>query len=175
MRGEPEMPLTIDGLLPAKFNESYDRRVQRSQAEAERKLAVIVEAAAKGKLRTPGEIKAVAKKLGLSEKEIQRVKWDSRTVKMVREALQKRMVYGLADTLDTQVERAKESTVAWKALAQGAQVLENGGVTVQHNTLIDRRNIGNTVSDRQFFNQYWDRSAKKIEARAEIVEEDTAQ
>ena len=170
---DPEMPLTIDGLLPAKFGESYERRCTRSQAEAERKLAVIVEAAAKGKLRTPGEIKQVAKKLGLPEREIQRVKWDSRTVKLVREALQKRMVYGLADTLESQVERAKESTVAWKALAQGAQVLESGGVTVQNTTLIDRRNLGDTVSDRSFFNQFWDRSTKKIEAKAEIVEDDT--
>lgn len=171
---EHEGPRTIQSLLPAKFGETYERRCKRSQEEAERKLAVIVEAAAKGKLRTPGEIKAIAKRVGLPEKEIDRVKWDKRTVAMIRDRLQARMVHGLAETLDSQVERAKESTVAWKALAQGAQVLDNGGVKVNVNTMIDRRNIGDTASDRKFFDKFWDKSTSRIVEDAQVIDESPA-
>lgn len=169
----PEKPLNvIDGLLPATWvGETLEARQSRSQKEAERKLTAIVSALARGRLRTPGAIRDMAKKLGLTEAAVRRVKWDKRTTEMVRQRVQQMAVYGIAEALPQQVERAKESTQGWKALAQAAQVLDDGGVKVTNNTLIDRRDMGDTNSDRKFFESYH----RRIETNARLVDEGETQ
>ena len=73
--------------------------------------------------------------------------------------------YATAAALSSQAELAKQDSHAFQNLAKIAGVLETGGPRIQVNTAVDARTVGNTHSDRQFFQQYQNRvEAAQVEA-----------
>lgn len=73
--------------------------------------------------------------------------------------------YATAQALSSQAELAKENVIAFQNLAKIAGVLDSGGPKIQVNTAVDARTVGNTESDRRFFQQYQNRvEAAQVEA-----------
>lgn len=72
--------------------------------------------------------------------------------------------YATAAALSSQAELAKENAIAFQNLAKIAGVLDTSP-KIQVNTAVDARTVGNTESDRRFFQQYQNRvEAAKVEA-----------
>lgn len=75
--------------------------------------------------------------------------------------------YGTALGLHAQIRKAEEGdNSSFQALAKIAGVMESGGPKIQVNTAVDARTVGDTNSDRKFFEQYRQRVENRVEQPA---------
>lgn len=116
---------------------------------AENRLVV---ALANGDLNTPKKVARLAADLGWQvdflESRLMRQDIRNKVIARIRlKALQ-----AVASSIDSQAEAAKTDLQAYKLMLQTAEVLTVGGPNV--NVAIDARKVGDTNSDRRFFESY---------------------
>lgn len=146
-------------LVPKPWESYADLNKRLEEANAKRREA-LAEALAAGKLRTPSQIKAMALKLGCTPESVEAERLTPAMAAKVAEMVRSHAVYATAEALPYQAELAKESTPAFIAVAKVGKVLESQGVQV--NTYVDKRNGGDDMGDRQFFQNFHKRSQLKI-------------
>lgn len=150
----PERPL-----IPKPWETWADVNKRIEDANAARRQA-LAEALAEGKLRTPGQIKAMAIKLGCEPEEVERERLTPAMAAKVAEMVRSAAVYATAEALPYQAELAKENTPAFIAVAKVGKVLESQGVQV--NTYVDKRNGGDDMGDALWFKGFQQRTNQRL-------------
>jgi hypothetical protein len=122
----------------------------------------LVKALARGDLNTPQKVARLASQLGWQvdflESRLNRSDIRLRVIAQIR----LRALQATAAAIDSQAELAKTDIAAFKVMLQTAEVLTVGGPSV--NVAIDARKVGDTNSDRRFFESYH----RRIEAHMEV-------
>ena len=152
----------IDSPVKPKWNESADEWLERSAKVTQTKRDILAEAFANGQARTPAQIRKLAKLIGHSEREIRMWKADSRFNAMITERLRTRALHAACEALDSQAEKAHEDTNAFAHILKVAEIIKPTGPLVQTNTVIDQRRVGDTDSDKAFFQQFRNRVEKRL-------------
>ena len=159
----------IDSPVKPKWDESSDEWLERSAQITRKKIDVLADAFANGEARTPAQIRKLAKAIGHSEREVKMWKQDARFNSMVTERLRTRALHAACEALDGQTAAAVAGNpIAFDKLIKVAEVVKPAGPTIQTNTLIDARKVGDTDSDKAFFHQFRNR----VEKRLPVVESD---
>lgn len=140
---------------PAK--EGDPKHVMKWREQIDHRLEVLSEV-----LSTGVNTKAIAKAARRLKVRPEVVRYWIKEPQVIKDAAR----YGTALALHAQVNKAQEGdSIAFKTVAQIAGVLETGGPKIQVNTAVDARTVGNTESDRRFFQQYQNRvEAAQVEA-----------
>ncbi len=166
--GDIEPPILPQGIeveherakiVPTPWQDWASINEQASKASAEKK-EWLAEQLALGKLKTKPQVKAALIHLGCDEAEIERQRMTPAMAAHVAEKLRAIAVYATAEALPYQAELAKENTNAFIAVAKMGEVLKAQGVQV--NTYVDKRNGGDDMGDRQFFQNFHKRNQLKI-------------
>jgi hypothetical protein len=155
-----------DSMVPGRFESRWAKQME----EKRDKLA---QAIAHGLLKTKAQRKALAQELQVSVEHVEGWILHPELMPRVTDIIRLRALHATAEALDAQTGKAQEGDVAaFKALAQVAKVLEPGGVKVQSNTFIDKRDMGDNDSDRKFFDRFQKRSQGKFQIVEGTVAED---
>ena len=153
----------IDSPVAPNWNETSDEWLERSAAITRKKVEILADAFASGEARTPAQIRRLALKIGHSEAEIKMWKQDARFNAMITERLRTRALHAACEALDGMTDKAVEGdSMAFDKLIKVAEVVKPAGPTIQTNTLIDQRRIGDTDSDKAFFMQFRNRVEKRL-------------
>ena len=173
-----EVPMLIPGSMldspvAPKWNESSDEWLERSAKITKAKIDVLSEAFANGQCRTPGQIKRLAEEIGHSEREILMWKSDPRFRERITELLRTRALHAACETLDSVAAKAgnEGDPQAFDRLLKVAEVVKPAGPTIQTNTLIDQRRVGDTDSDKAFFMQFRNRVEKRLPVQSNHIKE----
>ena len=167
------LPTVPSWWIPGQALEEYEAGFQRDEAH---RLEAISTAAANGKLKTPGQVKRLAARLGCTARHILKYQTNKIMVDRVTELIRMKAVYGAAEALPSQIERAHEDPVAFKTVLQVGRILEQGaGSKTQVNVAIDRRNGGDNESAAKFVERFRERGLMRVgnnvnKAKAEDVE-----
>lgn len=153
----------IDSPVAPRWDETSDEWLERSAKVTRAKIDVLADAFANGEARTPAQIRRLALKIGHSEAEVKMWKQDSRFNAMVTERLRTRALHAACEALDGMTDKAVEGdSMAFDKLIKVAEVVKPAGPTIQTNTLIDQRRVGDTDSDKAFFQQFRNRVEKRL-------------
>ena len=153
----------IDSPVKPRWDETSDEWLERSAQITRKKIDVLADAFAAGEARTPAQIRRLALKIGHSEAEVRQWKQDSRFNAMITERLRTRALHAACEALDGQTAKASEGdSQAFDKLIKVAEVVKPAGPTIQTNTLIDARKVGDTDSDKAFFQQFRNRVEKRL-------------
>lgn len=164
------VPLNIgEWWVPGQDPNEYPVEFQRDEAW---RLEHIADKLAKGQLGNRQKIYRLAKRLGCRSKFVIKVMGSPVMMARVREMIKMRALYGIAEVIGDQVEKAKSDPAAFKTLSQMGKVLEvgGGGPKVEINTTIDRRNGGDNESAVQFIERFRERSRQGLLRKVESAE-----
>ena len=148
--------------LPSAYTKPRSTQIFEEQVTKEKEAVAM--AISRGEFRTMGQKRKVAKALGVHLYKVEHVAQLPEIVPRVQHLLRMKALQKTADAMDSMGNLAKTDVAAFKVVAQIAEVLKPAGVTV--NTMIDKRNMGDTNSDRRFF----ERQQERIEAQFNVVE-----
>ena len=126
----------------------------------------LIMALADGKLDSPKKTEALARELGWSKEFLQSRVMRKDIRDQVVERIRMRALQAVANALESQAESAKTDIQAYKTMLHTAEVLQQGSGS-QVNVAIDARKVGDTDSDRKFFESYH----RRIEPTAIIKDE----
>jgi hypothetical protein len=145
--------------IPGQSLEEYQAGFQRDEAG---RLEAIADYASRGKLKTPGQVKRLANRLGCTTRHI--LKWQTNPVMLrrVTDLIRMRAVYGAAEALPGQIERASVDPASFKAVLQVAKIVESGSPKNELNVTIDRRNGGDNEGAVQFIERFRERSRQGL-------------
>ena len=153
----------VDSPVKPLWNESADEWLERSAKITRTKMDLLAEAFANGEARTPAQIRRRALNLGHSEREVKMWKADPRFNSVIVERLRTRALHAACEALDGQAAKAAEGdSLAFDKLLKVSEVVKPAGPTIQTNTLIDARKVGDTDSDKAFFQQFRNRVEKRL-------------
>jgi hypothetical protein len=155
---------TADWWRPGFDLECYPYKWQQEEADRLEKLS---NAFANGRLSTKGQIERWSKANQCSVRYCLSWKQNKMFMARVKELIKMRAVYGVAEALPSQISLAKKDTQAFKALLQMTEMVQ-GQIGSRVNVAIDARKMGDTHSDRMFFEEY----QKRVEANATVTTDD---
>lgn len=102
--------------------------------------------------------------------EVRDVLYSDRAQPYFKKMAKMRALHASLEALPSQAELAKTDVQAALYCAKVADLVGTGGVTVNANTMIDQRNMGDNESDRGFFLRMQDRLLEQAKRRLELVE-----
>jgi stress response protein YsnF len=133
------------------------------------KEELLAEALANGELNTPGAIRKFAKSIGWQPDYLEAKRMSRSMEKRVAELVRRRALYAAANAMPYQEELAKTDVPAFKTLLQVAKVLDPGGVNVQTQVVVDKRDGGDNESAVRFNELMIERLAASTGARLALV------
>lgn len=137
-------------------DEPMDFYIAHWQKEEASRLEILAQAFANGKLNTATRVKRMAGKLRCSPRYILERRHAPAMVERVKKLMKVRAIYGAAEAMGPMITKAGTDVLAWQTILKVAGVLESGsGGRV--NVAIDARKMGDTDSDRKFFESYHNR------------------
>lgn len=151
-------------------NNPLDTERPRDTVRSSGDFELICEALATGQLRTARDVKQFAKRFGVTEDDMARLKWSPRTIKRVGEKVQALALYAVADALPFQAELAKKNVQAFRSMSQVATVLPVGGVSLSQTILNDNRISGQTESMQAFAKSFWQRVQESRKGGLQLIE-----
>ena len=152
------LPSVPSWWVPGLPLEEYETKFQRDEAN---RMESISMAAAAGKLKTPTQIRRLAKKLGCTARHILKYQTNPQMLARVKDLIRMRAVYGAAEALPGQIDRASVDPASFKTVLQVADILKQGGKN-EMNVTIDRRNGGDNESAVQFIERFRERSRQGL-------------
>jgi hypothetical protein len=135
--------------VPGEPPESYQAEWQQETA---RNLETIAQAIAYGKMKSKGHVLNLSRKLCVAPRFLLKWRTEPRMMKRVKELIKLRAVAGVAEALGYQIGMAKKDSNAFKGLVRLADLNPAPGPSM--NVAIDARKMGDTDSDRKFFESY---------------------